>query len=192
MANIEKLIPHILLWENGIKQLSGETLRDTFKRASKEGVIVKATDKGGPTFVGVTLSTFKDWRRRQGKPIPTQADLGRLSYEEWVAILKYVFWDPCKADEIHNQSIANMLVDWRWVNGNQAIRDAQFVLGLVTDGIVGPKTLTALNSTPVSSVFSRLRIARENAYRRIVRNRPSQQIFLNGWLNRTNDIKFEE
>ncbi len=192
MANIEKLIPHILLWENSISMKEGETLKQTFERARKKGVHIVKGDLGGPTLVGVTLATFQDWRRRQGKPTPTQADLAKLNFEEWIAILKYIFWDPCKADDIHNQSIANMLVDWRWVNGTQAIRDAQFILGLVTDGIVGPKTLGALNATPAASVFSRLKTARENAYRKIVNNRPTQQRFLNGWINRTNDIKYEE
>ncbi len=192
MANIEKLIPHILQWENSINMLEGESLKHTYERAKKNGVHIVKEDLGGPTLAGVTLATFKDWRRRQGKPTPTHADLAKLNYDEWLAILKYFFWDPCKADDIHNQSVANMLVDWRWVNGTQAIRDAQFVLGLVTDGIVGPKTIAALNAIQASSTFSRIKIARENAYRKIVKNRPNQQRFLKGWLKRTNDIKFEE
>ncbi len=191
MANIEKLIPHILLWENGIKQLPGETLRDTFKRASKEGVITKATDKGGPTFVGVTLNTFKDWRRKQGKPTPTQADLGRLTYEEWVLLLKSLFWDKCKGDEICSQSVANMFVDWVWNAGGNGIRTTQTAFSLVADGIVGPKTLAALNGTPASVVFNRLKYAREAYYRKLAKQSPSQAVNLKGWLNRTEAISFE-
>ena len=192
MANIEKLIPHILQWENSITMTKGETLKHAYERARAKGVTVVKNDSGGPTMCGVTLNTFKEWRRKQGKPVPTQADLAKLEYAEWLAILKSVFWDPCKGDYITNQAVANMFVDWRWVNGTQAIRDAQTAFSLVADGIVGPKTITALNSGSHRETFERLKYAREAAYRKIVRNRPSQQKFLNGWLNRLNDLKFEK
>lgn len=191
MATIEQLIPHILLWECGVTVKSNESIQQAYERAKAKGVVKIQGDSGGATLCGVTIGTFTDWRIKKGKPVPTVNDLRNLAFVEWLQILKFVFWDTCKADQIANQSIANMLVDWKWVNGNQAVRDAQFVLGLVTDGIVGPKTLAALNAAPASSVFSRLRTARENAYRKIVANRPAQKKFLNGWLNRTNAIKFQ-
>ncbi len=191
MARIEKLIPHILLWENGIAKLPEETLKQTYERAKKKGVQIVKGDMGGPTLVGVTLATFQEWRRKQGKKLPTQSDLAKLSYCEWLAILKNEFWNPCKGDLINNQSIANMLVDWRWHCGPQGIRSAQAAFSLVSDGIVGPQTLAVLNSTPAETVFNRLKAARERYYHKIVERRESQALNLKGWLNRTNDIKFE-
>ena len=144
---------------------------------------------------GVTLATFRSWRRTDATPgnisgMPAEADLRKLSFDEWWAIMKHLFIDPCRAESIHNKSIALMLIDWRWVNGTQAIRDAQNVLSCVQDGIVGPKTLAALNAEPAMSVFIRLHAARCRAYERIVERNPSQKKFLKGWLNRTNSIKF--
>ncbi len=191
MAQIERLIPHILLWENGIKLKPDETLQMAFSRAKAKGVVTAKGDLGGPTLCGVTLTTFQDWRRKQGKGIPSKADLARLEYDEWLAILKSIFWDPCQADLINHQSVANMLVDWRWVNGNQAVRDVQTAFCLVPDGVVGPKTIAALNSMPAETVFLRLKAARERSYHKIVERRESQKVNLKGWLNRTNDIKFE-
>lgn len=191
MAQIEKLIPHILLWENGIKTLPGETLRQTYERTKAKGVIKKKTDRGGATLAGVTLGTFQDWRVSKGKPKPTEADLAKLGYEEWLEILKSLFWNRCKGDQIRNQSVANMFVDWCWLNGPQAIRDAQTAFSLAADGIVGPKTLSALNSTPAKTVFDRLKYARERSYYKIVANRPSQAVNLKGWLNRLEAIRFE-
>lgn len=191
MAQIEILIPHILLWENSIRTLPGESLRQTYERAKAKGVIKKKTDRGGATLAGVTLKTFQEWRVKQGMPRPTEADLARLSYEEWLAILKSLFWNRCKGDEIRIQPVANMLVDWCWLNGPQAIRDAQTAFSLVADGIVGTKTLAALNSSPAETVFNRLKYAREASYRKIVQNRPSQAVNLQGWLNRTDALKFE-
>lgn len=191
MAEMESMVPHILRWEVGLlpgeEKLSGKALYETVAR---RGYHCVAGDRGGPTMCGVTIGTFQGWRRKQGKPVPTVEDLKRLSYDEWLAILKSLFWDPCKADRIVNASVAMMLVDWRWVNGSQAVRDAQEVLGCVPDGIIGPKTLAALNASPASSVFARLKGARERSYRTIVANRPTQAKFLKGWLNRTNSIKY--
>ena len=191
MAQIEKLIPHILLWECSVTVQKGETLQHAYERARAKGVVTLKNDSGGPTMCGVTISTFTDWRLRQRKQKPTIADLKALKYDEWLAILKNLFWDPCKADLISNDSIALMLVDWRWVNGTQAIRDAQNAFSLVQDGIVGPKTLAALNALPAETVFCRLKAARERSYRIIVQRNTSQRIFLNGWINRTNSIEFK-
>ena len=191
MANIEKLIPHILLWECSITMLKGETVQHAYERARAKGVVKLKDDSGGATMCGVTIGTLTDWRQKQGKPRPTLNDLKVLSYSEWLSILKSLFWDPCKADQIASQSIANMLVDWRWVNGSQAIRDAQATFLLVSDGIVGPKTLGALNTPPAVVVFTRLKAARERAYRKIVANNPVKKKFLVGWINRTNSIEFK-
>ncbi|MDE6717786.1 MAG: peptidoglycan domain protein [Muribaculaceae bacterium] len=197
MAKMEKMVPHILLWEVGQTKEEIEkkiwnslTPRQIYDRVKSRGYHVVTGDKGGPTMCGVTLNTFKDWRKRMGKPMPGVNDLKTLQYDEWLAILKQMFWDPCKADQIHNQSIAQMLVDWRWVNGTQAVRDAQTVLSCVADGIVGPKTLGALNAADSLSVFNRLKNARLRSYARIVERSPSQMRFYNGWVNRTNSITF--
>lgn len=184
------MVPHILKWEVGLKageeKLGG---RELYEKVAARGFHKIAGDRGGATMCGVTIGTFTDWRRKQGKGNPSEDDLRKLGYDEWLAIMKSLFWDPCKADKIGNDNVAMMLVDWRWVNGSQAVRDAQTVLSCVADGIVGPKTLAALNAKPASSVFARLKAARERAYRRIVERRPDQGKFLKGWLNRTNSIR---
>lgn len=191
MANFEFMIPHILHREVGLKKQEKElSPRMMYESVSKRGFHIISGDKGGPTMCGVTLNTFRMWRKNKGKPAPSISDLKRLTFDEWVAILRHLFWDPCRADEISNDSIAMMLVDWRWVNGLQAIRDAQNVLSLRQDGIVGPKTLAALNGPEPESIFTRLKAARLASYRKIVERNESQKIFFNGWVNRTNSIQF--
>ncbi|MBD5188687.1 peptidoglycan domain protein [bacterium] len=192
MANIEMMVPHILKWEVGLRDGEDKLgARELYGRVSVRGFHKVAGDRGGATMCGVTIGTFTDWRRRKGGGKPTEEDLKKLGFDEWLSIMKELFWDPCKGDSIENASVAMMLVDWRWVNGTQAVRDAQSVLSCVADGIVGPKTLAALNEHPASGVFARLKAARERSYRRIVERRPDQKKFLKGWLNRTGSISFK-
>ena len=40
-------------------------------------------------------------------------------------IIKKVFWDNCKADEIVNQSVAMAIVDWSINSGGVAIKEVQ-------------------------------------------------------------------
>lgn len=193
---METLIPHIIFHEISVKALPGEGNEALFLRARPKGYHCTPGDSGGPTMIGVTFGTYSEWVRKgngerlKGKA-PTVEDLKRISYQEWLTLLKQEFWNPCKADQIHNKSIAHMLVDWRWVNGPQAVRDMQTAFSLVADGIVGPKTLAALNAPDSETVFNRLKLAREASYRKIVQRRPSQMRFYQGWLNRTNDIKYK-
>ena len=91
----------------------GETLEHAYERARAKGIVKLKNDSGGATMCGVTIGTFEEWRVKNRERKPTVKELRALPYQEWVAILKSVFWDPCKGDEISNQSIANMLVDWR-------------------------------------------------------------------------------
>lgn len=194
MANIERLIPHILNWEVGLKDSEKNLApRQMYESVAKRGYHCISGDNGGDTMCGVTLLTFKEWRQYNGQPTPTTDDLKALRYDEWLAILRHYFWNRCKADRIDNNSIAVMMVDWCWLNdATTAIRQMQSAFGLVTDGIIGAKSLAALNATPASEVFSRLETARERSYEKIVASRPSQKKFLNGWLNRTRSIAFGE
>ena len=188
MADISTLIRHIFRWECSVIARPGESMEHAYGRAAAKGVTHVKHDSGGATLCGVTLRTYTEYRRMRGQTVPTESDLARLGYSEWLDLLKRMFWNPCKADSIQNDRIALMLVDWRWVNGPQAVRDMQTAFSLVSDGIVGPKTLAALNALPHETVFERLKQARIRSYHKIVARRPSQQCFLKGWLNRTEGI----
>ena len=201
MANIEIMAPHILTWEVSVSDAvrkrrdamikAGVSGRELYALLSPYGYCCVKNDSGGHTMCGVTLTTYTDWRYYNGKPKPTVAELKALGYDEWLAILKHVFWDRCKADLINNASVALMMVDWCWLNGAvTAIRQMQSTFGLVTDGVIGLKSLAALNAAPASEVFSRLKTARLRSYDKIVAARPSQKVFYNGWCNRTNAIGF--
>lgn len=170
MADIKKLSPIILKWE-------GKFVDDP-------------KDHGGATNMGVTLSTWKS----QGYDIDKDGDidvqdLKLMKFSDFEIILKK-YWDRWKADQIINQSVANILVDWVWGSGKWGIIIPQRVLGITDDGMVGQKTLSTLNNVDQKGFFDAIRVRRELFLKNIVKNDPSQQRFINGWLNRLNDFKY--
>lgn len=151
------------------------------------GWVDNKKDLGGATCKGVTLATFRQFYGSQR----TKEDLRNITDGQWEFIMK-TYWDRCKADQIRNQSIAEILVDWHINAGLNAIKNFQKACMLDADGIIGAKSLAVLNSPNAEVIFNRIKEAREDYYRRIALGNPSQNIFLAGWLNRTNSFTFHE
>lgn len=166
MAKTVVLKPFIRSWEGGYANIPG--------------------DSGGATKWGVTIGTF---RSVYGKD-KTVADLKAMTEEQWDYIFRTRFWDKWKADGIDCQGIANLLVDWLWASGSYGIKLPQRILGVKIDGIVGPKTLEAINGFDNQELlFRELHAEREAFFRRIATG--AKKKFLKGWLNRNNAIRFD-
>lgn len=189
MADINKLIPFILEYEAGVIRKAGESLPQLFERARFRGFSNDPLDRGGATMVGVTLSSFRNYRKRHGNQSSSVEDLKTISFDEWRAILKEMYWDRWQADNIHSQPIANILVDWVWASGVHGIKEPQKILGVAADGIVGSRTLSALNGhRNQQGLFEKIREARIRFVEDIVSRNPSQGKWLKGWLRRINAI----
>ena len=191
MDNIEHFIPFLIKWEAGISKKSNETNESLFQRARKTGWADDPDDLGGQTMVGVTMATYEEYCRRKGYPKPTTGRLMDLSYNDWKSILKMLYWDRWNADEIRSQSIAEIVCDFVWASGVHGIKVPQDLVGVIPDGIVGPKTLAAVNSRNPRELFDQIKIARFDFIEDICRKRPANNKFKRGWMNRINDIKFE-
>lgn len=175
MANIDKLIPHIIKWEGGAK-FTNDPL-----------------DRGGATKYGVTIGTLQGIKydtNHDGKV--NVDDVKALQLDDFKYILKSQYWDRWKADDITNQSVANLLVDWLWGSGKHGIIIPQRLLGVPADGIVGEVTINALNGANQKDIYNKVWQARKEFYEKIVKNNPSQSKWLKGWMNRLNDLKFSE
>ena len=90
-----------------------------------------------------------------------------------------------RGDDIVDQWVANNIYDFA-VNGgvSRASRYAQRIVGAVEDSYIGKKTVLAINAYDPDEFVDKFKDAREAFYRRIVANDPSQEKFLNGWLDR--------
>lgn len=171
MAQASRLAPFIKKWEGGF--------------------VNDPSDLGGATNKGITIATYTTYRKSKGLPKPTVSDLKRMKDAEWLEIFKTMYWDKFRADEIQSQSVADICVDWLWMSGNTAIKRVQKVLGVKRDGIVGPKTLSAINSISPLPLFGMIKAERKRYYDEICRTRPANKKFLKGWINRLNDLQYE-
>ena len=171
MANSSKLVPFILQWEGGF--------------------VNDPLDVGGATNKGITIGTFTEYKRRKGLKAPTVQDLKNISNEDWHEVFKGLYWDRWKADEIKNQAVANILVDWVWASGSHGIKRPQRLLGVTADGVVGSKTIAALNAKDPAELFRMIKADRLKFIDEICEKRPANNRFKKGWLNRINAIKYE-
>ena len=172
MADVRKLAPFILKWEGGF--------------------VNDPDDLGGATNMGVTIGAWKSCGYdKDGDGDIDVDDLHLLTHEDVVnRVLKPHYWDRWKADEIKSQSVANILVDWVWASGTHGIKIPQRLLGVTVDGIVGPKTIAAVNAKNPRELFDMIKIARFDFIEDICRKRPTNNKFKRGWMNRINDISY--
>jgi len=140
-------------------------------------------------MIGVTIGTFRTYCRYKGRGTASVQDLKNITYKEWRDVVHTLFWSKWKADLIEDQAVANMLVDWVWASGQGiGIKRVQKILGVTADGIVGPKTLAAVNAANPAELVKKVYDARVAHFNAIVRNNPSQKKWLKGWLNRVNYV----
>jgi lysozyme family protein len=172
MADVNRLAPFILKWEGGF--------------------VNDPVDRGGATNMGVTIATWQHvGYDKDGDGEIGVSDLRLLTKEEVVnRVLKPHYWDRWRADEINSQPVADILVDWVWGSGVYGIKIPQKVLGVTIDGMVGPKTLAAVNDADPLTFFNEIKKEREVFLNRIVERDPSQKRFIKGWMNRLNELKY--
>ena len=173
MANLNNFIPFILKWEGGY--------------------VNDPNDLGGKTNMGVTLKTWQNvGYDKNDDGVIDEEDLKQVFIQDVIeCVLRPHFWNRWKADQIHNQSIADILVDWLWLSGDTAITTTQRMLNIDPDKEVGEETLVAINDYPDQrELFDRIKAERAAYIERICKNRPTNRRFKKGWMNRLNDIRF--
>ena len=109
MASFDKYAPKLKRWEGGFAN--------------------HPADPGGATMCGVTLATFRAWYGQD----KTAEDLRRMTETQWRHIMKTGFWDKCWGDQITNQSVAEIIVDWCVNSGTGMIRKVQEIVGTKVD-----------------------------------------------------------
>jgi lysozyme family protein len=152
------------------------------------------SDPGGNTNFGVSLR----WLKGQGLLIQElEAEdhtqdviqvIKTMTREQAEDIYRKLWWDKYGYSNILGQMIAGKVFDTAVnVGASRSHKFLQTSLGLTADGVLGPATLKAVNSTNNIMVYAAFQKQQAAFYQAIVTTNPSLQKFLQGWLNRAFD-----
>jgi lysozyme family protein len=144
-------------------------------------------DPGGATMRGVTQRTYDGYRRSRSRPV---SDVRQISPEEVSDCYRRLYWEPSGCPAL-DPPLATAMLDTAINFGvHGAVTRLQSLAGgLTVDGDFGPKTLARVESLDQKALALKLcdvRIAWRWAR---VRSKPSQAVFLKGWLRRDHTLK---
>ena len=144
-------------------------------------------DRGGATNRGITAATLAKFL---GKPSVSVQEVKDLDYATTTQIYKRYYWDVMNLDQVFDQGIATALFDMGVLCGTgTAARLCQEVLGMMpVSNTINAATLARLNATTDEVFIPAFAARHRQRFEQIVKNNPSQQVFLKGWLNRANRL----
>ena len=166
----------------------------TFERAAafvlkrEGGFSNHPADRGGATNKGITAAVYDAYRTKKGLALQsvkeiTDEEVMDIYHEEyWTAGKCYLM--PTKLAIVHFDAAVNCGVA-------RAVKFLQNALGVIGDGVFGKETMLALKKCHEGAVVDRYLSARRNFYITLVAQKPSQSVFLKGWLSRTDALRRE-
>ena len=145
-------------------------------------------DRGGATNFGITHYDAKKYLGYTG-------DMRDFKKSDAEKIYEKVYYRGNHIDKIIDDRVALSIFDWAVNSGGKGIKKAQIVANkfganLVIDGIVGNKTLEAINAIDPEAFLKEYHEMQRTFYKNLAAKDPSQEGFLKGWLNRV-EIKEE-
>lgn len=158
------------------------------------GYVDDPNDPGGATNWGISIRLLKtldgDFDYDNDGDIDAD-DIKALKQESAIGIYWREFWDKYQYEEIRYQAVATKVFD---LCVNMGPRSAHKCLQralmsaspvhLKIDGIIGPKTLGAVNMAMEQSLLSALRSEAACFYRMLITKKPQMKKYENGWMRR--------
>jgi len=139
-------------------------------------------DAGGATNHGISLRFYKENIDRYADA----DDIKNLSPEAIEKIYKDYFWDSSGVDRLQSYALASKVFDGVVLHGRRTgVKMLQKALGDVrVDGILGPKTAGAANTSDTRRLLAKLRKERLDYVEAIVDANPPWKKFEKGWTLR--------
>jgi len=176
-------------------------------RKSEGGYVNDPDDAGGETYCGISRKFFPKWQgweliddlkiKYYGKlKTNYKVNISEFIYKIDQFYLKY-FWKPLRCDEIKNPILAEHLFDCGINLGKKsAVKFFQEtfnslwspeIMGneLKVDGLIGPKTIGALNSSNDKNWPNHFVLARITLYFDKCYDKPIKYKYLKGWVLRS-------
>ena len=165
--------------------------------SNEDNVLEKNATEDGWTFTGVyqgahpNLDLWKIIRQKMQQYNGDMKLVGSMMYNNALvremvqAFYKKEFWDKARLDEVYSQQVANeIFIAGVNMGMKKAIMMAQRLVGVTADGVVGPKTLKAINAFDDTVFDEMFDILEMDHYESIIFANPSKRIYAKGWRNR--------
>jgi len=142
---------------------------------SEGGWVNNSNDPGGETNLGVTKAVWEEW---VGHPVAT---LKNLTKADVAPLYEQKYWRPCYG-EVLPRGLDFLCFSFGINAGcGRSIKLLQQSIGVVSDGIVGPRVMQKLRESNITNVIKSFSESRREYYRSL-KNFP---IFGKGWIART-------
>ena len=142
-----------------------------------------SADGGGATNMGITRATLASWR---GEPV-TEEDVRNLTVAEAKSIYRANYWNAARCDAMP-PGVDLVLMDSAVMSGpSWGVRFLQEACGLRgkdVDGIVGPKTLSAVRNASAHDLIAGIGNARRAYYEGVIEHNHEREQFRAGWMSR--------
>lgn len=143
------------------------------------GLSDHVSDAGGLTKYGISQRSYP------------RLDIINLTLEKAKLIYLRDYFEPINGNNLPDP-VALVMFDMAVHSGARtAAITLQRVLNVAKDGIIGPKTIQAVQRKNPIQLALEVLDARINHLCRLVSHNPSQLAFLYGWMRRTHDLAFE-
>lgn len=173
-----------------------EMIKDVEFSNDNSQLLHKNKTENGLTYFGIYESAHSNWKgwkiikgyldlepdlKKCSLILANVSDLNKLVEEFY----KVEFYDKMKLDLItskHKQ--LEMMCFGINTNPIRCIKKVQELLGLTVDGIIGNKTITALNAFDESLFDKLFDLEEKEFYNELVENKERFKIYKDGWFNR--------
>ena len=164
--------------------------------SNEDNVLEQNATEDGWTFMGIYQGAHPDldiWKAIRQKMQQYNGDMklvGSMMYNNALvremvqAFYKKEFWDKARLDDVNSQQMANeVFIAGVNMGMKKAMMLAQRLVGTTQDGIVGNKTIKAMNSFD-DAVFDEMYDVLEVDYYEKLGAKPKFTRFVKGWRNR--------
>ena len=142
---------------------------------SEGGWVNNPKDPGGETNLGVTKAV---WEEYVGHPVQTMKNLTK---DDVAPLYEQKYWRACYG-EVLPRGLDFLCFSFGINAGSgRSVKLLQQSLGLVSDGVIGPKVMQKLRESNIADVIKSFSESRREYYKSL-KNFP---IFGKGWISRT-------
>lgn len=161
-------------------------MKDNFERCLRAvlmhegGFVNHPRDPGGMTNLGVTKKVWEEWLKRE----VSEAEMRSLTPQGVAPMYKARYWDATRCDDLP-VGLDYLVFDTAVNSGvGRATRFLQTCANVAVDGVIGPRTISAINIAPPERLiadYSRLRME-------FLTGLPTWDAFGKGWSRRLVDV----